>query len=94
MYKDTKTSQVENLHDIYQDVFDYKTDGFFVEVGAYDGYRWSNTVPLMEAGWSGVMIEPELQSYESCKNRYKNVHNILYKIQNIFCQEIVSGSHV
>ena len=58
MYRDTKTSQIEDLHNIYQKVFGYKTDGFFVEVGAYDGHRWSNTTPLIEANWSGIMIEP------------------------------------
>ena len=72
MYKDTKTSQIENLHNIYQDVFGYKNDGFFVEVGAYDGYRWSNTTPLIEADWSGIMIEPVSRYYEACENRYKD----------------------
>jgi FkbM family methyltransferase len=33
--------------------------GFFVEVGAYDGYRQSNTYYLARMkGWRGVLIEP------------------------------------
>tara|TARA_R110000765_G_scaffold221333_2_gene325263 strand:- start:3 stop:662 length:660 start_codon:yes stop_codon:yes gene_type:complete len=72
MYKDTKTSQIENLHDIYQDVFGDKDDGFFVEVGAYDGHRWSNTTPLIEADWSGIMVEPVSIYYEACESRYKD----------------------
>jgi len=72
MYKDTKTSQIENLHNIYQDVFGYKNDGFFVEVGAYDGRRWSNTLSLIEADWSGIMVEPVSIYYEACESRYKD----------------------
>jgi len=72
MYKDTKTSQIENLHDIYQDVFGDKDDGFFVEFGSYDGSRWSNVTPLVEADWSGIMIEPVSRYYEACENRYKD----------------------
>jgi len=75
-YKDTKTSQIVDLHSIYKDVFGYKDDGVFIEVGAYDGHRWSNTVTLVEAGWSGIMIVPVKRYYESCKNRYENNNNI------------------
>ena len=33
------------------------TPGFFVEVGALDGMRFSNTYSFEQAGWSGVCIE-------------------------------------
>ena len=33
------------------------TDGYFVEVGAYDGIQTSNTYSLELAGWKGVCIE-------------------------------------
>jgi FkbM family methyltransferase len=32
--------------------------GRFLEVGAYDGLTASNTLALVERGWSGVMVEP------------------------------------
>ncbi len=35
--------------------------GRFMDVGAGDGERYSNTAPLVERGWSGVMIEPALE---------------------------------
>jgi FkbM family methyltransferase len=32
--------------------------GRFLDVGAFDGVSLSNTRPLFEAGWSGVLVEP------------------------------------
>lgn len=32
--------------------------GFFVEVGALDGLRFSNTLFFEEQGWDGILIEP------------------------------------
>ena len=35
-----------------------KRIGHFLDVGAYDGKTFSNTLRLVELGWSGVCIEP------------------------------------
>ena len=32
--------------------------GKFIDIGAYDGKAFSNTLRLLELGWSGVMVEP------------------------------------
>jgi len=41
--------------------------GFFVEAGANDGHRQSNTYYLERfRGWSGVLIEPIPELYERC----------------------------
>lgn len=32
--------------------------GAFLDIGAYDGKTRSNTLALIERGWSGVMVEP------------------------------------
>ena len=45
--------QIPNLADIYLENFGYKRDGYFVEVGAYDGVSWSNTFGLAAIGWGG-----------------------------------------
>jgi FkbM family methyltransferase len=34
--------------------------GRFLDVGAYDGKLFSNTLRLVELGWSGVCVEPSL----------------------------------
>ncbi len=44
--------------------------GRFLDVGAGDGYRYSNTAPLIEAGWAGVMIEPALDQLEALIGLY------------------------
>lgn len=44
--------------------------GTFLEVGANDGYTWSNTYYLERLkGWSGVLIEGIPDLYEECRRR-------------------------
>src|SRR5258708_7583815 len=33
------------------------TNGFFIEAGAFDGYRYSVTYPLETMGWKGLLVE-------------------------------------
>ena len=40
------------------EAFDGKTDGRFLDIGAWHPTVFSNTRALIEMGWSGVMIEP------------------------------------
>lgn len=45
------------------------TTGRFLDVGAYDGLRLSNTRALLELGWSGVLVEPSATNLVNlCKN--------------------------
>lgn len=42
--------------------------GYFVEVGAHNGLRHSNTLTLEESfGWTGLLIEANPDLYEQCK---------------------------
>lgn len=34
------------------------TDGFFIEIGAFDGRGQNSTLVLEEAGWKGICVEP------------------------------------
>lgn len=37
--------------------------GRFLDIGAYDGQRYSNTYALVERGWEGVLVEPGLEAF-------------------------------
>ena len=40
------------------DALDGVTNGHFLDIGAYDGKTFSNTLRLVEKGWSGVCVDP------------------------------------
>lgn len=75
-YKPYSDCQIKCLDDIYTDLFEYKTHGFFVEIGAFDGQSFSNTCFLADIGWSGIYVEPVLKNYARCRVRHKNNNNI------------------
>lgn len=44
-------------------------NGFFIEMGAMDGIKYSNTLHLEKyKNWKGVLVEPSISNYEKCKN--------------------------
>lgn len=49
---------------IYENVFKNKTDGFFVDIGASDPIKGSNTMFFEEIGWSGILVEPNKKDYD------------------------------
>lgn len=64
--------QIPNLGELYADVFGERTDGIFVEVGAFDGETCSNTSCLADLGWRGLYIEPVPEYFDACRRRHKN----------------------
>jgi len=57
---------------IIDEVFPQKTSGFFLELGAADGFSESNTYVLEKRyGWSGICIEPHPDLFDALVNRYK-----------------------
>jgi FkbM family methyltransferase len=50
-------------------LFDRAPTGTFIEVGAHDGYDISVTYALACRGWTGVLIEPQPERAEQCKQR-------------------------
>lgn len=59
--------QIPNLSFLFERFLGAKTDGFFVEVGAFDGVLVSNTWGLAERGWAGLLIEPIPDFAEKCR---------------------------
>jgi len=58
-------SQVGQDRFVNEHVFGHKENGFFVEVGASDGIKFSNSLFLEESmGWSGICIEPNPEAYQ------------------------------
>jgi FkbM family methyltransferase len=50
--------------------FEFKTDGFFIDVGAFDGIYLSNTYFFERLGWSGVCVEAFQPYFDLCvRNR-------------------------
>ncbi len=43
---------------ILERFFNFKNNGFFVDVGAHDPKRFSNTYTFYKKGWRGINIEP------------------------------------
>lgn len=57
-----------------QTVFKGKTNGFFVEIGAYDGIKFSNTYFFEKyRNWQGICVEPIPEQYELLK-RNRSCH--------------------
>ena len=76
-YKLSPTCQIPKLHMIYELYFGHKSDGCFVEVGAYDGEYSSNTSGLADIGWFGYYIEPVPEYFLRCKERHVKNKNIV-----------------
>ena len=66
-------SQFEQDKFVYENYFQGKTDGYFVDIGAHDGTTFSNSKFYEELGWTGVCVEPNpkvfktLQADRKCK---------------------------
>ncbi|PKP29577.1 MAG: hypothetical protein CVU00_14935 [Bacteroidetes bacterium HGW-Bacteroidetes-17] len=54
--------------------FEYKENGFFIDIGAFDGIHLSNSYTFEEQGWKGICVEPVSKYFELCKkNRPKSI---------------------
>jgi FkbM family methyltransferase len=53
-----QSCQIPLIREKYDQLGLKSDEGFFVEVGAYDGESFSNTSFLADQGWRGVYIEP------------------------------------
>lgn len=49
------------------DLFSGRLEGFFVEVGAFDGYHYSVTYALEAVGWKGLLVEANPERAEACR---------------------------
>jgi len=75
-YKFSQKSQIRDLSVIYENYFGRRTDGCFVEIGAYDGDYVSSTSVLADMGWTGYYVEPIPEYSDQCKTRHANNKNV------------------
>lgn len=69
-YHPPEDCQIAPLAEIYRDIFGYKSEGTFVEIGAFDGESCSNTSFLADLGWTGFYVEPVRQYAQQCAYRH------------------------
>jgi hypothetical protein len=56
---------------VINEVFGKKTGGFFLELGAFDGFSDSNTYVLEKRyQWGGICIEPNPEFFDALVNKY------------------------
>jgi FkbM family methyltransferase len=70
-YPLSATCQIQHLGRLYEAVFGRRTDGTFVEIGAFDGERYSNTSCLADVGWRGLYVEPVPLHVALCRERHR-----------------------
>lgn len=55
----------QNQEDLFIDkLLGYPAQGFYVDVGAFDPHRFSNTKRFYDKGWRGINVEPDPQNYK------------------------------
>jgi FkbM family methyltransferase len=57
-------SQFQQDKFIYENYFKDKLNGFFIDIGAYDGECDSNSLFFENIGWDGVCIEPNPEMFQ------------------------------
>lgn len=52
--------------------FENKAQGFYVDIGAFDGIHLSNSYSFELAGWRGICVEPHPRYYPLCRRNRRN----------------------
>ena len=86
-YPTPRSCQIKPLSKIFLYCFGKKTDGYFVDVGAYDGVQYSNTWGLASIGWGGLCVEPIEAYYLKCKENHARHPDVKVLQQCISNQE-------
>lgn len=56
-----------------QEVIEQAVEGMtgrFLDIGAYDGWNYSNTMGLVDRGWTGVMVEAGLDAFKKLLEKH------------------------
>lgn len=76
----------------------------FVDIGAYDVFKFSNVRKLYELGWGGILVEPAPENYNAIADHYKDDERIIVlncavgvtggEIDFYSCEDAVSTSDI
>ena len=66
-------SQFKQDQFVYENYFKNKQNGFFIDIGAYDGEIDSNSLFFENLGWEGICFEPNPTMFEKMKKIRKCV---------------------
>lgn len=95
MYKsfshvDSKKQFLDKKLDV---LFNHKTNGFYIELGANDGLEQSNTAYFeFYRNWNGILIEPSKNVFERCiQNRPKSIVYNLACVSNDYQNDTIEG---
>lgn len=68
-------SKGRHYDDKLDELFNRRENGFYVELGAFNGVDYSNTAFFeYTRKWKGILVEPSLKCYEECvKNRPNSI---------------------
>jgi len=69
-FRSSPTCQIDNISELYEVFLTTKLNGIFVEVGAFDGYTFSNTWGLAQRGWRGIYLEPIPKYANQCRKNH------------------------
>ena len=65
LYSGERIQLDKNLDD---DIFNQKTEGFYIDIGAHDGLQASNTAFLeFHRNWRGILVTPSTKHFQQCK---------------------------
>ncbi|GHA51436.1 hypothetical protein GCM10008927_15980 [Amylibacter ulvae] len=59
-----------------------KTSGFYVDIGAHDPFRKSNTAMLNQIGWTGINVEPDPVGFQRFEKHRPNDINLNIAVHN------------
>lgn len=63
-------------------ILDDTKNGIYIDIGAHDGIRFSNSYQFSNMGWKGILVEAHPDYYNIC---FKNRNNKNTKIYNVAC---------
>lgn len=90
-YRNPNSCQISDLEAIYN-LFADSCPKTFIDVGAFDGFKYSNTWSLSVNNWLGLMVEPDPDSAELCRmnlSKYPNVKVLETAVSNTSSEVLI-----